>query len=289
MAKQAERTSFPRAFCTLVLKAIALFWLAVVSMPPSAEAHESRPAYLQIRETKPGQYDVLWRLPVNVEVPLLVMLQLPEAAKNLIEPVVQRLSDSTIERRRIELPNSELAGQRIDFVGLQATITDVLVRVSWLDGRQVTEIVRPTRPWIELTDSQSAWQVAKTYATLGIEHILMGIDHLLFAGHGKCPDSIHVGKQAQIGSLHRLQFGAFYLAQYLAPAHSFPDIHVAEIGHAGVDLDYHTHHMTGIDRYLGRIKLRRLRLFIVMMMGRGRRAKHGRIGMRPCLLLQTSQ
>ncbi|MCO5066499.1 MAG: HupE/UreJ family protein [Rhizobiaceae bacterium] len=115
-----------------------------------------------------------------MEVPLLVMLQLPEAAKNLSEPVVQRLNDSTVERRRIELPGGELAGQRIDFVGLQATITDVLVRVSWLDGRHVTEIVRPTHPWIELTDRQSTWQVAKTYATLGIEHILMGIDHLLF-------------------------------------------------------------------------------------------------------------
>jgi hydrogenase/urease accessory protein HupE len=180
VAKQANRAGFLCALCSVVLKAIALLWLAAVLMPTTGEAHESRPAYLQIREIKPGQYDVLWRLPVNVEVPLLVMLQLPKEAKDLGEPVVQRLNDSTVERRRIELPDGELAGQRIDFVGLQATITDVLVRVSWLDGRQVTEIVRPAHPWIELTDRQSIWQVAKTYATLGIEHILMGFDHLLF-------------------------------------------------------------------------------------------------------------
>jgi len=180
VAKQADRTGFPRALCSIALKAIAFFWLAAILMPALVEAHESRPAYLQIRETGPGRYDVLWRTPVNVEVPLLVMLQLPDAVKNTTEPVIQRLNDSTIERRRIEIPNGELAGQRIDFVGLQATITDVLVRASWLDGRQVTEIVRPTRPWVELSDRQSAWQVATTYATLGIEHILMGIDHLLF-------------------------------------------------------------------------------------------------------------
>lgn len=180
MAKQADLAGFPRAICAVFLKAVALFWVAVISMPSVAEAHESRPAYLQIRETGQGRYDVLWRTPVNVEVPLLVMLQLPKEAKDLTEPVVQRLNDSTVERRRVEMPGGELAGQRIDFVGLQATITDVLVRVSWLDGRQVTEIVRPTRPWIELADRQSIWQVAKTYATLGIEHILMGIDHLLF-------------------------------------------------------------------------------------------------------------
>lgn len=123
---------------------------------------------------------MLWRTPVNSGMPLPVMLQLPEAARIAGEPVVQRLNDSTVERRRIELPDGALAGQRIDFVGLQATITDVLVRASWLDGRQVTEIVRPGQPWIDLSDRQATWQVAKTYVTLGIEHILMGFDHLLF-------------------------------------------------------------------------------------------------------------
>jgi hydrogenase/urease accessory protein HupE len=180
VAKRADHAGFPCALCAVVLKSIALFWLALVAMPSSVEAHESRPAYLQIREMAPGRYDVLWRTPVNAEVPLLVMLQLPKAARNLGEVVVQRLNDSTVERRRIEMPGGEIAGQRIDFVGLQASITDVLVRISWLDGRKVTEIVRPSHPWIELTDSQNIWQVARTYASLGIEHILMGIDHLLF-------------------------------------------------------------------------------------------------------------
>lgn len=162
------------------LKALALLCLMAAWMPPSAEAHESRPAYLQIRETGPGRYDVLWRTPVNSGMPLPVLLQLPEAAKNMADPVIQRLNDSTVERRRIELPDGAFAGQRIDFVGLQATITDVLVRVSWLDGRQATEIVRPAHPWVELSDRQTTWQVARTYTTLGIEHILFGFDHLLF-------------------------------------------------------------------------------------------------------------
>ena len=180
MAKQADQPGHLRMLCRTALKLLALVCLAATGLPPSAEAHESRPAYLQIRETGPGRYDVLWRTPVNSGMPLPVMLQLPEAARNAAEPVVQRLNDSTVERRRIEMPEGDLAGQRIDFVGLQATITDVLVRVSWLDGRQATEIVRPARPWIELSDRQTAWQVAGTYITLGIEHILMGFDHLLF-------------------------------------------------------------------------------------------------------------
>ena len=164
----------------MIVRLFALLCVALAAISPAAQAHESRPAYLQIRELGQGRYDVLWRTPVNSGMPLPVVLKLPEGAKDAREPVVQYLNDSTVEKRRIEVSGGKLAGSRIQFVGLQATITDVLVRVSWLDGRQVTEIIRPSRAWVELSEGQTTWQVAKTYATLGIEHILMGIDHLLF-------------------------------------------------------------------------------------------------------------
>lgn len=154
---------------------LSIFWTA-----GAAIAHESRPAFLQIREIAPQKYELLWRTPVNSGMPLPVVLQMPDGTRNSTDPVVQRLSDSTVERRRVELDHGDIAGRRIDFVGLQATITDVLVRMSWLDGRQVTEIVKPARPWVDITGDQSKWDVARAYASLGIEHILLGVDHLLF-------------------------------------------------------------------------------------------------------------
>lgn len=169
-----------RCLWLLMVQFTATLCVAYAGTTPSAYAHESRPAFLQIREVGPKQYDVLWRTPVNAGMPLPILLQMPEGSRNRADPLIQRLSDSTIERRRIALDEGDIAGRRIDFVGLQATITDVLVRMSWLDGREVTEMVKPARPWIELPDSQSTWQVAKTYASLGVEHILLGVDHLLF-------------------------------------------------------------------------------------------------------------
>jgi hydrogenase/urease accessory protein HupE len=65
-------------------------------------------------------------------------------------------------------------------VGLQATITDVLVRVQMLDGTYSTTLVRPSKPWIEIATSRSSLQVATAYLMHGIEHILFGYDHLLF-------------------------------------------------------------------------------------------------------------
>ncbi|MEH2624483.1 hydrogenase/urease accessory protein HupE [Bradyrhizobium sp. AZCC 1719] len=79
----------------------------------------------------------------------------------------------------IELDNG-LAGTRIEIVGLQATITDALVRVQMLDGTYSTTLVRPSKPWIEIATSRSSLEVATTYLMHGVEHILLGYDHLLF-------------------------------------------------------------------------------------------------------------
>jgi hydrogenase/urease accessory protein HupE len=73
-----------------------------------------------------------------------------------------------------------LAGNRIDFAGLQLTITDVLVRVEMLDGSKWTAFARPSQPWVEIAATQSGWEVAGTYIVEGIRHILLGADHLLF-------------------------------------------------------------------------------------------------------------
>ena len=64
--------------------------------------------------------------------------------------------------------------------GLQATITDVLVRVQTLDGTHTITLVHPSQPWVEIPVSQEISDVAGAYLVQGIEHILFGADHLLF-------------------------------------------------------------------------------------------------------------
>jgi hypothetical protein len=108
------------------------------------------------------------------------VLKIPDDVKNLKAPVVQELADSLVERRSIDAGPNGLAGKRIEFVGLQLTITDVLVRVEMLDGRKWTTIARPSQPWIEVAASQSWWEVMGTYIVEGIRHILFGADHMLF-------------------------------------------------------------------------------------------------------------
>ena len=154
--------------------------LVLLLVPLAASAHEARPAYLAINETAPGQFSILWRTPVLAGMRLPVVLKLPDRVKDLQEPVVSDLTDSLIERRWVDAGPNGLIGERIEFTGLQLTITDVLVRLQMRDGTVSTTLVRPNQPWIEIAPAPGLLAVAGTYVLHGIEHILFGFDHLLF-------------------------------------------------------------------------------------------------------------
>ncbi len=158
---------------------ILLIVSVLLLVTAGVKAHESRPAYLEINQTTATRYEVVWHTPVNAGVRLPLVLRFPDEVRNVTEPALQERPGSLIERRLIETTNG-LPGKRIEIVGLQATITDVLVRVKGLDGiTQVTRL-KPSSPSFVVEASPSAVEVARTYTVLGIEHILTGIDHLLF-------------------------------------------------------------------------------------------------------------
>lgn len=158
---------------------VAGLLLTTLFAVPAAMAHEARPGYLKIKETAPGQFSVLWRTPLLSGTRLPIVLTI-SGVRNLKEPTIEELADSLVERRLIEAGPKGLAGKRIEFVGLQVTITDVLVRVKMLDGRKWTTIARPSQPWVEIGASQTWLQVAGNYVVEGVRHILFGADHMLF-------------------------------------------------------------------------------------------------------------
>jgi hydrogenase/urease accessory protein HupE len=73
-----------------------------------------------------------------------------------------------------------LTGGTIRIAGLSATSTDVLVRLERLDGSTQVTRLTPSAPSFVVEATPPAFQVARTYSVLGVEHILSGIDHLLF-------------------------------------------------------------------------------------------------------------
>jgi hydrogenase/urease accessory protein HupE len=145
-----------------------------------AVAHEVRPAYLELRETAPGIYEAMWKVPARGDdMRLALDVRLPDDARNLGEPVGRFIDGAYIERWRFEKPG-RWPGQTIGIEGLPATRVDALIRMTTLDGNTQTLRATPDAPEVLFAERATGWDVAGTYTVLGIEHILLGVDHLLF-------------------------------------------------------------------------------------------------------------
>ena len=157
-----------------------LLTVCAVLFGGAARADDSTPGYLEFTEISEGRYTVLWRSP-KLSTPLqALVLQLPEAAQNLTEPVTTELPRSIVERRLIEIDPAQFLGSRIEIAGLRESRTDVLVRIAFANGAATTTLLQPSQPWMIVKGPRSAAQVTWDYTVLGFEHILEGFDHLLF-------------------------------------------------------------------------------------------------------------
>jgi hydrogenase/urease accessory protein HupE len=84
-----------------------------------------------------------------------------------------------VERWRARCPGG-LVGKAIRIDGLSGTRTDVLARVERLDGTTQTVRLNPEHTSFVVTSTPDAFEVVRAYFLLGVEHILTGVDHLLF-------------------------------------------------------------------------------------------------------------
>jgi hydrogenase/urease accessory protein HupE len=162
------------------MKRVPFILVPLLALAPYAFAHEVRPAYLELRQTAPETYDVLWKVPGQGEdLRLGIYVELPAGCTNLTAPRSAMVNNAFTERWTVKCAGG-LTGGTIQIAGLTATTTDVLVRLERLDGTTRVTRLTPSAPSFVVEGSPGALEVARTYAVLGVEHILTGIDHLLF-------------------------------------------------------------------------------------------------------------
>jgi len=154
---------------------IALLWLSVPAL-----AHELRPGYLELSQTADETYDVLWKVPAaGKNMRLSLHARFPDGTEETSEHRGVFVGGAFVERWSIRRPGG-LTDQTIHIDGLGATMTDVLVRVERLDGTTLVSRIEPSQPSLLLAAAPRLSSLAGTYFALGVEHILGGIDHLLF-------------------------------------------------------------------------------------------------------------
>ena len=138
-----------------------------------------RPAYLELREAGNDRYDVMWKVPAQGEMRLALRVQFPAGTVQVTPPQGLFVSNAFVERWQVSRPGG-LAGENVGIDGIAGGVTDVIVRLERLDGTSQMERLLPQSPEFPVKPSTGAAEVAWSYLALGVEHILAGVDHLLF-------------------------------------------------------------------------------------------------------------
>ena len=166
----------------------AVAFLGAAAFPLAAEAHEVRPAYLELTEVAAGRFDVLWKQPIlpDSEPGIVRRLPLeprfPEHCVGSTRTLPDLTDSALIERWTIDCDETETseAGLDVEIAGLPRTLTDVLLRIRFRDGPSVDHLLRPEAPRVALSSEAAPGVAVPTYLQLGVEHLLFGFDHILF-------------------------------------------------------------------------------------------------------------
>ena len=146
----------------------------------TAHADVFRPAYLEVRELGEDRYDVLWKVPALGENQRLsVYVVFPDGTENLTESQPFITEGAWLEQWRIHHPGG-LVGETIRIQGKATGVSDIIARVERLDGSSQVERLQAGAPQFEVRAPAGTFEIAWSYTVLGVEHILGGIDHLLF-------------------------------------------------------------------------------------------------------------
>jgi hydrogenase/urease accessory protein HupE len=158
------------------MKSYLRIWLAVVlglasaALAMPARAHEMSMAELEVRETSKGEF--LWQW----------------SATNDKRPIDSDLTPHwpegcTADPNYLHCGVVGLKGS-LSFDGVGRRYSAVLVKVVWLDGQSYVYTLTSSHPTVQLygsaDDRRGSSEIAKTYTVLGVQHILSGLDHLMF-------------------------------------------------------------------------------------------------------------
>jgi hydrogenase/urease accessory protein HupE len=151
----------------------------------AAYGHRLSPGFFGMTETSPNQYDARWKVSVSGGLADALSPRLPEGCaaagpvRLFLLDGVQAANEFRLQQATV-LCSEPLAGLTFAIEGLESTDTDVLLRIDYVDGLSFTHRLVPDRPEVVIPEKPGTLDVVATYTGLGIEHILAGMDHLLF-------------------------------------------------------------------------------------------------------------
>jgi hypothetical protein len=157
----------------------ALLCLLAVA-PSAARAHALEPGFLELTPFGVSEWRVIWRKPQVEGLPMAIDAVLPDGCSPRRGPSPTFDGRAFLTGWLANCPGG-LTGSEIRIEGLERTQTDVLVRYT-TSADAAAQAVRLTAaaPAFTVPAEPGPLGVAAGYFALGVDHILKGIDHLLF-------------------------------------------------------------------------------------------------------------
>ncbi len=159
-----------------IVAALAFVLLAA----QAAGGHPLAPALLELHEHAGGRAEVRFKISALQPPGRAPTAHLPAHCRPLAEPERRHTGDAVLTRWEIDCGAAGLVGATVAVDGLDGAGIDALVRVTLADGRVVRGVLRAAAPAFVVPAREAPLAIARAYAWLGIEHILGGVDHLLF-------------------------------------------------------------------------------------------------------------
>ncbi|TVZ41401.1 HupE/UreJ protein [Alteromonadaceae bacterium 2753L.S.0a.02] len=146
-------------------------------------SHEARPVSIQITEQTSADrtfYAVEWQVPLSVADTNLPSLKLPRDCRSETN-VALRKAQGAYRGKAYYLCEHALTGRSLAVYFPQGNpAISTLIRVKLNSGEQQSALLKPGDTQWQLPRRETPWRVIVDYTRLGIAHIWMGTDHLLF-------------------------------------------------------------------------------------------------------------
>jgi hydrogenase/urease accessory protein HupE len=144
-----------------------------------ARAHALEPGFLELSALDGDRWRATWRTPDVAGRPMPITAVLPETCTQRRPPELRFDGRAWAAAWIAECPGG-LEGGRIGIEGLENTRTDTLVRYELKSGRAEAMRLTAGEPAFIVPAEPGVADILLSYGALGVDHILQGIDHLLF-------------------------------------------------------------------------------------------------------------
>jgi len=159
---------------------IFLLAIPVLFATNDAWGHEVRPAYLGLTEVERNTFDVTWKQPLLGDKRLGLDPILPSQCSTTIPTVDEVIPGALIRTWQVRCTAGAFAQEPISIDGLSSSLTDVWVVVRQVGSERGETTGRLTASQTDFWLQHAPRTKLTSYFSLGVTHLLSGVDHILF-------------------------------------------------------------------------------------------------------------